>query len=210
MHNFLFKLLDDCRIGNGKHYLGTQNYTESGFECQKWSSQTPHSHDTPPMVFPELQDAENYCRNVGGQMNGPWCYTVDKTVRWEYCTNLIPLCPNSTENIATLDLNNNPKLEMEDVFTPMMMIVIGSIGLVTILIIHVCILLIYRISRYNKREHASAGFTVITQNVDINKLPANINYHQTAANLNPKLEKLEYPRNDIIYIKDLGQGAFGR
>lgn len=28
--------------------------------------------------------------------------------------------------------------------------------------------------------------------------------------MNPKLEQLEYPRNDIIYIGDLGQGAFGR
>ena len=25
-----------------------------------------------------------------------------------------------------------------------------------------------------------------------------------------KLEKLEYPRNNIIYIRDIGQGAFGR
>lgn len=138
-------------------------------------------------------------------MSSPWCYTDDKSVRWQSCD--IPLCPNSTENIATLDLNN-PKLEMETVFTPMMILILGSIGLVSILIIHVCILLIYRISRYNKRDHSAAGFTAITQNVnvDINKLPANANYHQTAANLNPKLEKLEYPRNDIIYIKDLGQG----
>ena len=30
------------------------------------------------------------------------------------------------------------------------------------------------------------------------------------AQLNPKLEQLEYPRNDIIYIRDVGQGAFGR
>lgn len=28
--------------------------------------------------------------------------------------------------------------------------------------------------------------------------------------MNPKLEQLEFPRNDIIYIRDLGQGAFGR
>jgi receptor tyrosine kinase len=28
--------------------------------------------------------------------------------------------------------------------------------------------------------------------------------------LHPKLEQLEYPRNDIIYIRDIGQGAFGR
>ena len=28
--------------------------------------------------------------------------------------------------------------------------------------------------------------------------------------LHPRLQELEYPRNDIIYIKDIGQGAFGR
>ena len=28
--------------------------------------------------------------------------------------------------------------------------------------------------------------------------------------LHPRLEQLEYPRNDIIYIRDIGQGAFGR
>lgn len=48
------------------------------------------------------------------------------------------------------------------------------------------------------------------QNIDLNKLPSNTAYHETGALLNPKLEKLEYPRNNIIYIRDLGQGAFGR
>ena len=28
--------------------------------------------------------------------------------------------------------------------------------------------------------------------------------------LNSKLEKLEYPRGDIVYVRTLGQGAFGR
>lgn len=129
-------------------------------------------------------------------------YTMDKDVRWQRCD--IPLCPNSTEKIATLDLNNS-NLEMESVFTPTTIFILGSIGLVAILIINVCVLLIYRISHYNKRSYPTAGFTaVVTQNnVDINKLPANVNYHQTSAKLNPKLEKLEYPRNDIIYIKVL-------
>lgn len=41
-------------------------------------------------------------------------------------------------------------------------------------------------------------------------MPSNDAYHKTGVLLNPKLEKLEFPRNDIIYIRDLGQGAFGR
>lgn len=47
-------------------------------------------------------------------------------------------------------------------------------------------------------------------NIDLDKLPNNEAYHKTSAQLNPKLEKLEFPRNNIIYMRDLGQGAFGR
>lgn len=184
------------------------NTTENGIPCQKWTSQSPHSHYTPPLVFPELEDAENYCRNVGGTEPRPWCYTTSKEHRWQHCD--VPLCPNSTEKVATLDMNILDST-MGEKLSPTMMIIYGSIGLVTILIINVCVLLIYRISRYNKRNYQATGFVpVINNSVDINKLPANSNYHQTSAKLNPKLEKLEYPRNDIIYIKDLGQGAFGR
>lgn len=46
--------------------------------------------------------------------------------------------------------------------------------------------------------------------IDLSKLPSNMAYHVTDTKLNPKLEVLEYPRNDIIYIRDIGQGAFGR
>lgn len=47
-------------------------------------------------------------------------------------------------------------------------------------------------------------------NIDLDKLPSNDAYHNMGAQLNPKLEKLEFPRNNIIYVRDLGQGAFGR
>ena len=46
--------------------------------------------------------------------------------------------------------------------------------------------------------------------IDLDKLPQNQSYHHTEAQLNPSIEKLEFPRNDIIYLRDIGQGAFGR
>ena len=48
--------------------------------------------------------------------------------------------------------------------------------------------------------------------IDIQKLPANMSYHvvDEPVRLNPKLQAFEYPRNDIVYVKDIGQGAFGR
>ncbi|XP_058831193.1 tyrosine-protein kinase transmembrane receptor Ror2 [Topomyia yanbarensis] len=200
----------DCRMGNGRYYLGTMNLTATGIPCQKWDSQEPHSHHKPPLVFAVLQDAENYCRNAGGEEPTPWCYTTNKTVRWQACD--IPLCPNSTDISAT---KKPISIVMESVFTPSMIFLLSGIGFVAIVLLHLMVFLCYRITRYNRnRRQGTAGYnatsTQDTQGIDINKLPSNMNYHRTGTQLNPKLEKLEFPRNNIIYIKDLGQGAFGR
>lgn len=34
----------DCRMGNGRYYLGTMNVTNTGLPCQKWAVQSPHEH----------------------------------------------------------------------------------------------------------------------------------------------------------------------
>lgn len=94
------------------------------------------------------------------------------------------------------------------------MLLCAGIGFVVILMLHLSFLLCHRIVSHNRRQRMPGGYNAASTqdnpNIDLNKLPSNSSYHQTAARLNPKLEKLEYPRNDIIYIKDLGQGAFGR
>lgn len=48
--------------------------------------------------------------------------------------------------------------------------------------------------------------------IDLQKLRDNSTYQcvNAASQIHPILERLEYPRNDIIYVKDLGHGAFGR
>ncbi|CAG2054914.1 unnamed protein product, partial [Timema podura] len=81
---------DDCVIGRGRFYQGTVNVTKYGLPCQYWDSQEPHSHYRPPDVFPEMKNAENYCRNAGGEEPSPWCYTLDPAVRWQRCD--IPIC----------------------------------------------------------------------------------------------------------------------
>ncbi|XP_016092971.1 LOW QUALITY PROTEIN: muscle, skeletal receptor tyrosine protein kinase-like [Sinocyclocheilus grahami] len=50
----------------------------------------PHLHRLSVDVIPELRNAENYCRNPGGESDRPWCYTTNPNVRWEYC--LVPKC----------------------------------------------------------------------------------------------------------------------
>eukprot|EP00105_Crassostrea_gigas_P030010 XP_011452160.1 PREDICTED: plasminogen-like [Crassostrea gigas] len=66
----------------GLNYLGSKNVTRSGKTCQRWDSQTPHSHGF-------QNNPENYCRNPD-EVYWPWCYTTDPNQRWEYC--LIPTC----------------------------------------------------------------------------------------------------------------------
>lgn len=77
--------------GTGRWYFGYVNKTEKGIPCQRWDTHEPHSHvNSPPEVFPEVQDAENFCRNAGGEESRPWCYTADPKIRWQYCD--IPVC----------------------------------------------------------------------------------------------------------------------
>jgi len=74
--------------------MGTVSVTQSGRQCQQWSSNTPHvpySAYTDDM-FPDgsRAAAENYCRNPDPKDPFPWCYTMDPDTRWEKCD--IPLC----------------------------------------------------------------------------------------------------------------------
>lgn len=100
---------------------------------------------------------------------------------------------------------------MEEVFTPIFILTLAGVGFAVIVLIQLIILFAYRV--YNHKQQIVLGYDrAATQdhNIDLDKLPSNQAYHRTGAQLNPKLEKLEFPRNNILYIRDLGQGAFGR
>ncbi|CAH1777804.1 unnamed protein product, partial [Owenia fusiformis] len=86
--------LCDCKTTDkGETYMAYTNTTLSGKTCQRWDSQTPHSHDqTDASKFPDrtIFEASNYCRNPDGKQPGPWCFTTDNSTRWEFCN--IPYC----------------------------------------------------------------------------------------------------------------------
>ncbi|CAH3174957.1 unnamed protein product [Porites lobata] len=82
----------DCYHGIGVGYRGKVNITRSGRSCQRWISQCPHRHLRIPEDVVDGQNDSNMCRNPDASApEGPWCYTTDPKVRWEYCN--ISRCP---------------------------------------------------------------------------------------------------------------------
>ncbi|XP_066269404.1 uncharacterized protein [Branchiostoma lanceolatum] len=68
---------------NGKSYAGHINRA-GGRVCQRWDSQSPHSHPHTPQAHPDAGLEENFCRNPDNKER-PWCYTTDVVWRWSYC-----------------------------------------------------------------------------------------------------------------------------
>ncbi len=73
-----------CQVGDplGASYLGTTNFTASGWTCQFWTA-------SQQSLYPELGE-HNYCRNPDGDSEGVWCQTTDPNKEWEHCS--VPIC----------------------------------------------------------------------------------------------------------------------
>ena len=56
-----------CGTGSQADYRGKISTTASGRTCQRWDSQTPHSHTRTPEKYPNSGLDENYCRNPDGE-----------------------------------------------------------------------------------------------------------------------------------------------
>ncbi|NXK75445.1 MUSK kinase, partial [Amazona guildingii] len=204
-----------CYSGNGQFYQGWANVTVSGIPCQKWSDQAPHLHRRTPQVFPELSDAENYCRNPGGENERPWCYTRDPSVTWEYC-NVSP-CGDVSLALGTRKPNGEaPNLPPPLPFSPtysmtVIISIISSFALVVILSIVTLVCCRQRKQWKNKkRESETPTLTTLPSELLLDRLHPNPMYQRMPLLLNPKLLSLEYPRNNIEYVRDIGEGAFGR
>ncbi|XP_013793701.2 muscle, skeletal receptor tyrosine protein kinase-like [Limulus polyphemus] len=112
------------------------------------------------------------------------------------------MCANTTKEDK--DVFDHFIIPKQPMFSPAFILIITAISLMTVVLVIGLVLAFRRIRRgYNTTPTFDAD-------IDLDKLPNNISYHKTGAALNPKLESLEFQRNDIIYIRDIGQGAFGR
>ena len=63
---------------SGSEYLGTVSYSRNGHRCLPWAKAFALlPGDLDPKMLPEasLEHASNFCRNLDGSSEGPWCIT---------------------------------------------------------------------------------------------------------------------------------------
>ncbi|KAL4229347.1 hypothetical protein ACF0H5_012386 [Mactra antiquata] len=78
--------VSDCYNTTSKRYDGRQSTTNSGTACQRWDSQSPHTHNFNRAPYPIsfVRNGKNFCRDPDNE-GTPWCYTADPKFRWEAC-----------------------------------------------------------------------------------------------------------------------------
>ncbi|XP_035746701.1 muscle, skeletal receptor tyrosine-protein kinase isoform X2 [Egretta garzetta] len=138
------------------------------------------------------------------------------------CTR-IPFFDFNKENITTsLSLGTRkpngetPNVPPPPPFSPtysmtVIISIISSFALVVILGI-VTLVCCHRRKQWKnkKRESETPTLTTLPSELLLDRLHPNPMYQRMPLLLNPKLLSLEYPRNNIEYVRDIGEGAFGR
>ncbi|XP_070706674.1 muscle, skeletal receptor tyrosine-protein kinase isoform X2 [Pempheris klunzingeri] len=207
-----------CYSDRGRFYQGGVNVTRSGIPCQAWSQQVPQQHRLSVDVIPELKNSDNYCRNPGGISDKPWCYTSNPNIRWEYCA--VPQCgeisivPVKSESPGPRQTSHPPpSTTISSPAYSMSVIVIILTALAATVFLTIIILACRRQRkqwRNRKRAMETPTLTTLPSELLLDRLHPNPMYQRVPLLLNSKLLALEYPRNNIQYVRDIGEGAFGR
>ncbi|XP_034751625.1 muscle, skeletal receptor tyrosine-protein kinase [Etheostoma cragini] len=208
-----------CYKDRGRFYQGSVNMTRSGIPCQSWSQQIPHQHRLSVNVIPELMNSDNHCRNPGGISDKPWCYTSNPNIRWEYCA--VPPCgeiitasvmkpesagPRQTPRLPTTTTVSSPAYYMS-----VIIILLSALAAAVFLTISILACRKRRRQwRNRKRAMETPALSALPSEMILDRLHPNPMYQRIPLLLNSKLLALEYPRNNIQYVRDIGEGAFGR
>ena len=198
MFYVLITILIDCYTEEdlGIYYNGTLNVTESGRCCQKWDSDTPHSHPLISLHRPYL-DGHNYCRNPEGRGKRPWCYTTDPHVRWEYCN--VSLCVVEKAVGTSSERTNSVIIAVAVTISFLVVILVILIAIISGL----CVI--------KRREQAGFLYTLSKSPNDNNnneETVCNDNYVPVSTVMG--IEQLpNIPRENITCMSELGQGNFG-
>ncbi|XP_074547050.1 muscle, skeletal receptor tyrosine-protein kinase [Halichoeres trimaculatus] len=207
-----------CYNERGRFYQGRVNVTRSGTPCQSWSQQVPHQHRLSVDVIPELKGSENFCRNPGGISDKPWCYTTNPNIRWEYCSvpqcgemSVVPVLKSEAPN-PRQTTRRPPMLGSSPAYSMSVIVILLTSIAVAVFLTIIILGCRRRRKQWRNRKRAMETPTLSTlpSELLLDRLHPNPMYQRVPLLLNSKLLALEYPRNNIQYVRDIGEGAFGR
>ncbi|XP_061108444.1 hepatocyte growth factor [Conger conger] len=89
----------DCYEDSGEMYRGHLSKTRSGIPCGMWEDHSKRDRDA-PVLTAGLE--MNFCRNPDKDKHGPWCYTNNSCIPWDYCP-IKPCKPSPNMIPATTD-----------------------------------------------------------------------------------------------------------
>ncbi|XP_064625462.1 inactive tyrosine-protein kinase transmembrane receptor ROR1-like isoform X3 [Lineus longissimus] len=172
-----------CYNDTGKQYRGTMSEGLSGRDCERWTHTWPQQLYYDPLKHKMLGN-HNYCRNPGGEVDQPWCFTRNGLeLRQEPCD--IPKCEPTGGGTETM--------------SEIMFILIPSVAVPIALIFLIVIICMCRRSRKN--------------NASPSKVPKNLGQNMELSPLNvkqPPLRAREFPMSSIRFVQELGEGTFGK
>ena len=194
----------------GLLYAGNVSHSASGRECLSWDLNIPFDIRQVTSLLRRELLGHNLCRNPEQRGERPWCYVMleDGSVEPEYCD--VPVCvpPPASINLLYVVIPS----------------VLGAVILALILAV-LCLgcCLLYRRSKGDREmgplvaELVDGEFRL--KSLDRPVSPLNVNHHyvttvkmSNGTEVPVQFEGMElpqFPRDDIVYIRDLGQGNFG-
>ena len=162
----------------------------SGKTCQAWDSDTPHFHPLTSLYRPYLE-GHNHCRNPEGRGRQPWCYTTDPNTRWEYCS--IAQCSAGGTAGSNTDEGDDNTILIVAIVLPVLLV----IALLLIIVL-------FTLRTMTKRREKPL------ETLDNTATKALPNKYLTYPAIVTGADNLpNIPRENITYIKDLGEGNFG-
>ncbi|XP_019729622.1 muscle, skeletal receptor tyrosine-protein kinase [Hippocampus comes] len=208
-----------CYSDRGRFYQGSVNVTRSGIPCQLWDQQVPHQHRLSVDAVPELKNSDNNCRNPAGISDKPWCYTSNPNIRWEYCA--VPQCGEAGAGSGSVSVAKQepagprhlpPTTASSPAYSMSVIVIILTVLAAAVFLTVVIVACRRRRKqwRQHKRAMESPTMTALPSELLLDRLHPNPMYQRVPLLLNSKLLALEYPRNNIQYVRDIGEGAFGR
>lgn len=75
--------MPDCYEGTGETYRGETSRTRSGLPCGPWRDHNTSRERTAALSLATLDGS--LCRNPDKDPHGPWCYTNNTALAWDYC-----------------------------------------------------------------------------------------------------------------------------